>query len=77
MELGNSGEVIDAERVVDEPKPDNSEKTNDEDLKILQDAEKAIEDNLESDSQTIPNPFEEDEDDVDDGTEVDFDFDDE
>lgn len=76
VEIGNSGEVIDAETVDDEPKNDKSEKTNDEDLKILQDAEKAIEDNLETDSQTIPNPFEEDED-FDDGTEVDFDFDDE
>jgi len=77
VELGNSGEVIDAETVNNDSKTDNSENTNDEDLKILQDAEKAIEDNLETDSQTIPNPFEEDEEDVDDGTEVDFDFDDE
>lgn len=76
VELGNQNDVIDAE-TVEEQKTDNAEKTNDEDLKLLQDAEKAIEDNLETDSQTIPNPFEEDNDDCDDGTEVDFDFDDE
>jgi hypothetical protein len=77
VSLDTSGDVIDAEPVVEGSGNINPEKTNDEDLKILQEAEKAIDDNLESDSETIPNPFDDEDDDSDDGTSVDFDFDDE
>lgn len=81
VETVGNDEVVEAETVkVEEPFPE-SERTTDDDInKVLKDAEKAIDENLEETE--LPNPFDEDDEENDedeeiDSTKLDFDFDDE
>lgn len=78
VEIGGSNDVVEAEAIkINEPFPE-SEKTSDEDIKILKEFDKAIDENIEEND--VPNPFEDDNDEneeIDDGTDIDFDFDDE
>ena len=76
VETVGNDEVVEAETVNVEEQFSESEKTTDDDIKILNDAEKPIDENLEEIEIEKPIDDEETEDDSDDGF-IDFDFDDE
>lgn len=76
VELGNGDDVIDAETVNDESRKQDSEKTTDKDIEMLDCIDKSIDDNVDDD---LPNPYDEEDeyDDEIDSTKINFDFGDE